>query len=78
MDMLDVLVTGVILMIASHQTVHAYLDPGSGSLLFQVLAASIIGLVYVFRKKWVNLISFFRQTANSSTKDDPQKVTKRK
>ena len=37
----------------------AYIDPGSGSLLIQVLLASVIGGISVF---WKRIKSFFTRT----------------
>jgi hypothetical protein len=32
--------------------VHAYLDPGTGSYVFQLLLASIVGLAFIVRVFW--------------------------
>jgi uncharacterized protein YqhQ len=38
--------------------VLAYIDPGSGSLIFQMLIASLMGMMFLFRKFFTALPSF--------------------
>ncbi len=35
--------------------VHAYIDPGTGSLLYQTGLAIVLGLAVVFRRAWAKL-----------------------
>jgi len=37
---------------------HAYLDPGTGSLIFQALVATLIGSTVVARRYWSQIKSF--------------------
>jgi hypothetical protein len=43
-----------------------YLDPGSGSLILQVIIASLVGIGYALRKYWNQIRNFFNkdQTEN--------------
>jgi len=50
-------VTLTFLVLPGH--VHAYLDPGSGSLLVQVLIGAILGSLYYVRLHWDKLANFF-------------------
>ena len=38
------------LLIATEQPAHAYADPGSGALIWQILAAGFVGLMFYVRK----------------------------
>lgn len=38
----------------------AYLDPGSGSYLLQLLIAGLLGSLFVVRASWSKIKSFFR------------------
>ena len=42
-------------------TFLAYIDPGIGSMLFQILIASFVGTAFVVKMFWKNIISFFRK-----------------
>jgi hypothetical protein len=39
----------------------AYLDPGSGSYLLQLLLAGILGGIFVVRMYWTRIKGFFRR-----------------
>jgi hypothetical protein len=39
--------------------VRAYLDPGSGSILLQLLIAGILGAILVLRSSWGKVKTFF-------------------
>lgn len=38
---------------------HAYLDPGTGSYIFQLLLAGIVGLAFVIKVFWSRIKGFF-------------------
>lgn len=40
------------------KTAHAYLDPGAGSQMFQILAASFVGGIFLIKSYWQSLKSF--------------------
>lgn len=40
---------------------HAYLDPGSGSFILQLILASLVGVGFFFRSFWTKLFSKFRK-----------------
>ncbi|MFN2127388.1 MAG: hypothetical protein ACK2TU_05965 [Anaerolineales bacterium] len=46
---------------------HAYLDPGSGSFILQLIVASLLGGLFLMRRYWNKIISFFR---NLFTRDN--------
>lgn len=54
---------------------QAYLDPGSGSYLLQLLIAGLLGGALVIRSSWDRIKSFFRRgprTDDEASSDDGQ------
>jgi len=49
--------------------VHAYLDPGSGSFLIQLLIAGLVGGAFLIKGFWGKIIAFFRR-GKENDKDD--------
>jgi hypothetical protein len=47
--------TGVVLFLIAEVPVHAYLDPGSGSMLVQLLLGGVAGLAVIARLGWRRL-----------------------
>ena len=41
-----------------------YLDPGSGSILLQILIASGLGAIFVLRSSWGKIKSFFQRSSS--------------
>lgn len=39
----------------------AYLDPGSGSYLIQLLIAGLVGAAFIFKSYWLKLFRIFRE-----------------
>lgn len=47
---------------------HAYLDPGTGSIILQVLMAGLLGALFTIKSLWRNIKAFFaRITGRSQT-----------
>jgi len=55
------------LLIASQTQVHAYTDPGSGTLIWQMLLAASFGVMFYFRRiiRWVRGLRSDREKASS-------------
>jgi len=51
------LIIGLFVFLSS-QSVHAYLDPGAGSYVFQVILAFIIGGLYTLKLYWKRIKTF--------------------
>ncbi|MFO8059808.1 MAG: hypothetical protein R6U70_04035 [Bacillota bacterium] len=45
---------------------HAYLDPGTGSQLFQVLLALFVGAAFTVKVYWKRIIDYFRTLTGGS------------
>lgn len=56
---------------------HAYLDPGSGSFLLQLLIAGLVGSAFIVKAFWGKITALFKrkptdQAQNDDTTDQPQ------
>lgn len=49
---------------------HAYLDPGSGSFILQLILASLVGIGFFFRSFWAKLFGKFRKPNPDTTEED--------
>lgn len=47
------------MFIAFQLPAHAYLDPGTGSLVLQILIATFAGAIYWCKVQWNNIKGFF-------------------
>ncbi len=51
------LLVGLIILF-NPKNAYAYLDPGSGSYLTQIILASLLGLAFVVKSSWRNIRKF--------------------
>ena len=71
MKLLITLVVFSILLVAMPNGFsYAYLDPGSGSLIAQIIVAGLLGVAVAARMFWVNILSFFGLNKGSGIDDD--------
>ena len=61
---------GIMLMLSAPIKGAAYLDPGSGSFIIQILIASLAGILIVFRGYFSKLFNFFRKSDDVEEIDD--------
>lgn len=47
----------------------AYIDPGTGSYILQLLLAGLLGAAYVLKVYWLKVVYFFRNVFFRSQKD---------
>lgn len=52
-------VTAAIIMTIANDA-HAYLDPGTGSYILQMLAAAIVGALFTIKIFWTRIKSFIK------------------
>ncbi len=50
----------VLLLVISERPAEAYIDPGTASYLFQVIAGAALGVVFLLRTYWQRLVSSVR------------------
>lgn len=48
---------------------RAYLDPGSGSFILQLLLATLLGLGFVLKGYWRKLLSLFKRRSDDDTQE---------
>jgi hypothetical protein len=49
---------------------QAYLDPGSGSFILQLLVASLVGIGFALRSYWGKITGFFRKNKGEDASED--------
>jgi hypothetical protein len=64
-------------VLAISGVILAYLDPGSGSYLIQLLIAALLGGGFLIKAFWRQISAFFarlfgKKTLTEETKEDPQ------
>ncbi|HVN79107.1 MAG TPA: hypothetical protein VMW38_08920 [Terriglobia bacterium] len=65
----DVFVLVLVVLCLSKEA-HAYVDPGTGSYLLQILVAGFLGLLYALRLYWTRLKNFLISRISRSPKKD--------
>jgi flagellar biosynthesis protein FliQ len=48
-----------ILLLASAYDAHAYLDPGTGSYVLQIVIAGIVSALFTLKMFWRRIVDFF-------------------
>lgn len=63
----------VALVLGTAGTAQAYIDPGTGSMLLQVIGAGIAGAIFYFRELRIKVMSLFsrRQETDSGDAAEP-------
>ena len=51
-------------------TVHLYLDPGSGSILLQVLLAALLGAGIFVRAQWSRIRKWFGRGSTATSEEE--------
>ena len=54
----SVVLAGLLLLIFTHNA-HAYLDPGTGSYILQLVIASLLGISFAIKVYWGKIKTFF-------------------
>jgi hypothetical protein len=52
------LLAGILLLLLPRET-HAYIDPGTGSYILQIVLAALLGALFALKIFWNNVKSFF-------------------
>mgnify|MGYP000588146031 CR=1 FL=1 len=64
-DVFRVSLIAVLVALASPHPVHAYIDPLSGSIIFQVIAAAVLGASLTIKRFWRRIFGLFRRSAEA-------------
>lgn len=60
-------------MLISPERVQAYLDPGTGSYIIQLIAGGGLGLVFIAKHHWSQIKNFIFKRKSSNTLDEDEK-----
>ena len=60
----------LILCISIVPSTFAYLDPGSGSYIVQMIIAGILGGFYALKLYWVRIMNFFKGNSQSDPDEE--------
>ena len=67
---LSALGTMIFLLLLLPRPVHAYIDPGSGSLIWQLLIAGGLTAAYLVKRHWRRITRHFNPRSDLEGKDD--------
>jgi hypothetical protein len=59
-----------VFLILSARDAHAYLDPGTGSYILQLLVAGALGSLFVIKTFWRSIVNFIRNLFPRDKKDN--------
>ena len=60
----------ILLLMVSERPVSAYIDPGSGSLIYQTIITVLLGAGFVFRRALASVGRWFRRDSGDSHPPD--------
>jgi len=62
----------LVCFILSTNTSFAYIDPGSGSMIMQVLIAFILGILTAIKLYWSKIKSYFSKNSDASNSEESE------
>lgn len=63
-----VLFIALLTMFLPVRNAHAYIDLGSGSFIFQILIASLLGILFTIKSYWGSIKNFFGKLLDPQNK----------
>lgn len=66
----DVIIGTVILLLWSSRGVEAYIDPGTGSYIIQVIIGGVLGAAFALKVYWKKVKFYFSNLLSKQTKND--------
>ena len=66
----------ILLTIMPTAAAYAYLDPGSGSLIVQIIIAGILGLLIAIKLQWTRITGFITRRKPETDADEPDSDAK--
>lgn len=69
--MVEFFIAFALIFIASSRAAHAYIDPGTGSYLFQLAVASLAAAAFTLKVYWQRIRSFFG-SSSKNPKDEQE------
>ena len=52
------------LFLINHQEAQAYINPGSGSYIFQTIIGGLLSIFYLFKKLFLSILGLFKKDVN--------------
>jgi hypothetical protein len=59
-SLLPLLSSIFLFLVLSERSAEAYIDPGTASYVFQVIAGAVLGGVFLLRTYWARVVTTFR------------------
>jgi len=66
----NVLILTLILLFWSIQKAYAYIDPGTGSYIIQVMIGGLLGAAFALKVYWKKVKAYFSNLFSKHTKND--------
>jgi hypothetical protein len=64
----NVVIITIILLLCSTCKAHAYIDPGTGSYIIQVIIGGLLGAVFALKIYWKKVRAYFSKLFSKRTK----------
>ncbi len=69
-----IFITSILFYFVSAKNTYAYLDPGTGSYLIQIIAAALLGALFSLRIFWSKIRRFLNNLFSNKEKKTKEKV----
>lgn len=67
--MIRIILPILVAAIITPEDAHAYLDPGSGSQMLQIIIGFVLGGLFTLKVFWKKILIFLRRIFSSSSQD---------
>ncbi len=68
--MLQIYILSLLLIVITIHSSYAYLDPGTGSLVLQALAAGLFVCIFFAKRIWRKVLSIFKKPVEENSSDN--------
>lgn len=72
--LLTVLALVILVYLASPSPIYAYLDPGTGSFIFQLVIAGLAGAAFVIKMYWGKIKALFARLSSQDDQKDKEET----
>ena len=62
----------ILILLIAPKNAHAYLDPGGGSYLIQIVVASVVGAGYLLKANWERVKGIFLKRDRKKTENEKE------
>ncbi|MBU1127172.1 MAG: hypothetical protein ABIH88_02660 [Patescibacteria group bacterium] len=62
----------ILILLIAPKNAHAYLDPGGGSYLIQIVVASVVGAGYFLKVNWGKIRDVFSKKDGKKTENEKE------